>query len=125
MGVTLPLQSDYVEPQQWLGAFAAGSVPPSLEHTFKDADGGAVDLSGGTLAVLIEATAGVTATLGTGTLSFKDTDPTLGTVIYNWGADDMRDPGYYRLQLWVTIGSSKLDSDVFTYVVYDGPGTPP
>lgn len=114
------------EPQQYLGKFSAGAVPPTIEHTYLDFQDAIVDLTGfTTLSVQITASAGVTATLGTGTVQNKSADPTNGTLEYLWGSDDMRDPGFYRLQMWASNGVNKLESDVFVYEVYDGPGSAP
>ena len=120
------LGDEYVgsgEPQQFLGRFASGEIPPALLHQFDDSEDNDVNLVGFTITVNITATAGVTATLGAGTPTLSD-GPT-GVGQYAWHSDDMSQPGSYRLQMWASNGTNKYASDVFTYIVYDGPGTAP
>ena len=109
-----------------LGAFAAGAIPPPYENTFLDFDGVAVDISGfGTLQMNVESTPTVTGPLGDGTIGFT-TDGTDGKVTYNWSATDMAEPGNYSAQMWVADGSTQIyESDLLTYLVYDGPGSAP
>ncbi len=109
------------EPQQDLGQFAAGAIPPSIENLYTDFDDAVVDLTGFT--TLVTRIDGPTAAVLTpGTPTVKGSDPTLGTLIYAFGANDMLAPGFYRLQMWASNGTIKLESDVFIYEVYDGPG---
>lgn len=109
------------EPQQYLGLFSSGAVPPAVEHTYLDFNDAVVDLTGyTTLVARIDGPTGATLTPSTPTV--KSGDPLLGTLIYAWDASDMLIPGFYRLQLWASNGTNKLESDVFTYEVYDGPG---
>lgn len=109
------------EPQQDLGQFAAGAIPPSIENLYTDFDDAVVDLTGfTTLVTRIDGPSGASLTPGTPVV--KGGDPTLGTLIYTFTATDMLVPGFYRLQMWASNGTIKLESDVFTYEVYDGPG---
>lgn len=112
--------------KQELGAFAAGAIPPPYEHTFKDFDGVAVDLSAfATLQMNIEAIPGVTGPLGTGTIDFT-TDGADGSVTYSWSADDMAEPADYEAQMWVYNDvNQRYESDLLTYRVYNGPGSAP
>lgn len=108
-----------------LGAFAAGAVPPPIEHQYLDFDGVQVDLTGfSTLSMNIEALPSVTGPLGGGTIEFV-TDGTDGWVRYTWVADDMAEPSSYTGQMWASNGTNRYESDLFLYTVYDGPGSAP
>lgn len=108
-----------------LGAFAAGAIPPPIEHQYLDFDGLAVDLTGfTTLSMNIEASPTVSGTLGGGTIEFK-TDGTDGWVVYTWVVDDMAEPSGYVGQMWASNGTNRYESDLFIYSVYDGPGDAP
>lgn len=122
IGLNPDFQVDFAgEPQQDLGQFASGAVPPPIENTYKDFNGAIVDLTGfSTLVTRIDGPSGASLTPSTPTN--KDADPTNGTLIYNFTSSDMLVPGFYRLQMWASNGTIKLESDVFTYEVYDGPG---
>lgn len=108
-----------------LGAFAAGEVPPPLQITFRDFDGNAVNLTGfGNLQMNIEEELGANQNpLGTGTITA--TDAPNGVIEYTWVRDDMLDIGEYTAQAWVDDGVNYFASDLYTYSIYDGPGTPP
>lgn len=111
--------------KQELGAFAEGAIPPPFEHTFTDFDGLAVDVSGFTMQMNIEAIPTVPDTLGGGTIGYT-TDGTDGKVTYNWSATDMTTAADYSAQMWVSNGTTqKYESDLLTYRVYDGPGSAP
>jgi len=108
-----------------LGAFAAGEIPPILQHTYKDYDGVVVDVSSfSTLAMNVEAIPDVTGPLGAGTIEF-DSDGSDGKVNYTWVADDMAEPSSYSAQMWVSSGTNRFASDLIIYTVYDGPGDAP
>lgn len=111
---------------QELGGFANGAIPPPFEHTYLDIDGAIVDVS--TFAVRamnIVSDPTVTGPLGTGTIGFT-TDGTDGKVTYQWSTTDMADAGEYEAQMWVSNGTDqKYESDLLTYLVYDGPGSAP
>lgn len=108
-----------------LGAFAAGEVPPPLQITFLDFDGAAVNLTGfaDVQMNIEEEIGGNTNPLGTGTITV--TDAANGIVEYTWVRNDMLDPGEYTAQAWVDDDINFFASDLYTYSVYDGPGTPP
>jgi len=114
--------------KQELGAFAEGAIPPPFEHTYRDFDGIAVDLSvgGWTMQMNIEAVPAVTGPLGGGIIAFT-TDGTDGKVTYQWSATDMLEASDYEAQMWVrnAAGTQKYESDLLTYRVYDGPGSAP
>lgn len=115
--------STQTEPQQHLGNFAVGAVPPSFEQQFTDSSGDALPINGYSVTTNIVST-NPDATPGSGSTSLTG-DGSDGKVTYAWHADDMAYPGFYRLQMWATLGSAKYESDVFTYAVYDGPGDAP
>jgi hypothetical protein len=108
-----------------LGAFAQGEVPPPLVVTFTDFDSNVVDLTGfASLQTNIQEEIGNNQNpLGTGTTVL--TDAVGGEVTYTWVRDDMADTGEYEAQVWVNNGTNYFASDLYTYSVYDGPGTPP
>jgi hypothetical protein len=112
--------------KQELGAFAEGAIPPPFEHTYKDFDGIAVDISAFAVHTMnIEATPSVAGTLGAGTIGFT-TDGTDGKVTYNWAVGDMLYGADYEAQMWVSNGATqKYESDLLTYRVYNGPGSAP
>lgn len=108
-----------------LGDFAAGEIPPPIEHTFLDFDGVVVDLTGfSTLAMNVEAIPEVTGPVGDGSIDM-DVDPATGKVSYTWSATDMAEPSGYTGQMWVSNGTNRYASDLFKYKVYDGPGDAP
>ena len=105
-----------------LGVFAAGECPYPFEHTFNDANGNPINISGWTITVYIEGPDG--PALGTGTPSI--TDGPNGATEYPWAENDFQSPGKYKMLLWVYDGAStRLASDLVTYEVYDGPGPTP
>ncbi len=105
-----------------LGAFAEGEVPPDLQITYTDFDGNVVPLAGFSTQMNIqEELAGD----GFGTGSITVTDAPNGEVTYVWVRGDMTAAGEYTAQAWVTNGTKYFASDLFTYSVYDGPGTQP
>lgn len=108
-----------------LGAFAAGEVPPPLVVTYLDFNENPVNLVGFTnLQVNIDEELGANQNpLGTGTITL--TDAANGVLEYGWVRDDMLDIGEYTTQAWVNNGVNFFASDLYTYTVYDGPGTPP
>lgn len=107
-----------------LGAFAAGEVPPPLQITFLDFDGVAVPLGGfSNLQMNIEEEIDKALPLGGGTIVV--TDAPNGVVEYTWVKNDMLVVGQYTAQAWVDDTINYFASDLYTYTVYDGPGTPP
>lgn len=113
------------EPQQYLGQFPVGAAPLKLTHQYKNADGTPIgDISGFDLTITFEYEGdGTPPTLGTGTHQIED--GATAVVSYQWMQDDMTAVGFYRVQLWADNNANFFHSDVFTYHVYDGPGTPP
>jgi len=110
--------------KQELGAFAAGAIPPPVEHTYTDFNGVPIDISSfSTRQMNIEAIPPVTGPLG-GAVAFT-TDGTDGKVTYTWSATDMAQPSTYTAQMWVSNGTNKYESDLLLYAVYDGPGDAP
>lgn len=111
---------------QELGGFADGAIPPPFEHTFLDHDGVPVDISTFTVfAMNITSDPVVGGPLGDGNIDFT-TDGIDGKVTYEWSATDMASPGRYRAQMWVSNATTqKYESDLITYLVYDGPGSAP
>ncbi len=106
-----------------LGAFAEGEVPPDLQITFTDFDGNAVNLTGfASIQMNIEEEL---AGDGFGTGGITATDAAGGEVTYVWVRADMTTAGEYTAQAWVNNGTKYFASDLFTYSVYDGPGTQP
>jgi hypothetical protein len=105
-----------------LGVYAAGEIPYPLTHTFKDSKGTVIDLTGFTESVKVEGP-DENGSYGTGAVAI-DGDPTTGKVSYTWVLDDMTDVGKYTMLLWVTDGSNNLASDLITWEVFDGPGSP-
>jgi hypothetical protein len=99
-----------------LGGFVQGSVPPPIEHTFYDEDGARYDLTTWTISAF--SVNGPGPVTGTPVLD-PDSD---GTVVYEWGPDDMSVPGTYEGIIWVQddalAPSLKLASGVFTWRVY-------
>lgn len=106
---------------QDLGTFAAGEVPYPLEHTFKDADGVVIDLTGFNAWVSFE---GDISGAGTGSVDI-DGDPTTGKVTYTWVYADMSTEGKVAFLIWVEDDVNQIASDQFKYSVYDGPGATP
>lgn len=109
---------------QDLGVFAAGEVPFPLLHTYKDANGVEIDITGWTPTVQFEVTEGSITGVGTGAVAIED-GPN-GQVSYTWVHADMAEACKVSLIIWVEDGTNQLASDKFKYAVYDGPGdTPP
>jgi hypothetical protein len=108
-----------------LGAFSAGEVPPDLQIKFTDFDGNAVPLTGFTAEIRIAEELG--ELVGAGVIAI--TDAPNGVATYEWVRDDMITVGQYLVQAWVLEGtdpdSKRYASDLYTYIVYDGPGEPP
>jgi len=112
------------EPQQHLGNWAQGAIPASLTNQYTEDDGVTpIPVTGATVTVQIECTNPAATGLGAGTPTVSD--GANGIVAYAWAAADTAEPGFYRLQFWAEVGSQKYESDVFTYQVYDGPGSAP
>ena len=105
-----------------LGVFAAGEVPFPLEHTYKDANGTAIDMTGWSVSVTAEGPED-TGSYGAGTVVF--TDEAGGVAEYTWAATDFIDVGKYTMLLWAEDGTNRLASDLFVWEVYDGPGDTP
>lgn len=110
-----------------LGVYAAGEIPASLVHVFKDSDKAPIPITGWTLKGF-RITGPDGATVGTGTYSFNDAPN--GSVTYEWVSDDMQSIGKYQGVMWIQNASSsptiRLASDLFVWEVYDAPGlTPP
>lgn len=107
-----------------LGAFALGELPYPIKHFFQNATGQAYDITGWTPFVSFE---GDGINLGAGTVTV--TDGSNGEVTYNWTVDDFLTEGPVRMLFWVqntpTTPTVRLASYLFTYTVYDGPGTTP
>ena len=116
--------SEAGEPQQHLGQFPIGSAPLALSHAFKDFDQTPINITGFVVDVIIEYH-GDESPPPTGVGIPAIPLGTNGIVTYQWARDDMAAAGFYRMQIWVNNGSNYLASDVFTYNVYDGPGTAP
>lgn len=107
----------------FLGVFAAGELPFDFQHTFKDANGNAIDLTGYTPTVEFEGPD--VGPYGQGTVAL-DADPTTGIVQYSWHVDDFQDVGKYEFLIWVANATPyRLASDLIKYEVYDGPGPTP
>lgn len=108
-----------------LGAFAAGEIPPPIQHTYRDFDAQPVDLDGfSTLAFNVEATPTVEGPIGDGAIA-RVLPYSSGKVDYTWSATDMAEPATYTAQMWVSDGVNRFASDLFIYVVYDGPEDAP
>ncbi len=106
-----------------LGVFAAGEIPFSLVHQYKDNDKNPIDMSSGwTVFVEIEGPEEDGA-YGTGTVAFSDAST--GRVKYDWDTADFLDFGKYRMLFWTTDGTNRLASDLVVWEVYDGPGATP
>jgi hypothetical protein len=110
-----------------LGVYAAGEIPASLVHVFKDNDKVPIPITGWTLkGFRIEGPEGSTAGLG----SYDITDAPNGEVTYTWVEADMQLPGKFSGLMWIqnapTNPTIRLASYLFVWEVYDGPGnTPP
>lgn len=106
---------------QDIGKYAAGEIPPAVQHQYLDTAGDPLDISGFTATAFIESSPTNTG-LGDGSISIVDAPN--GIVQYVWDEDDMANPGGYRLQLWVEngAGTQRYASDIFSYQVYDGVG---
>jgi len=110
-----------------LGVYAAGEIPASLVHVFKDNDKVPIPISGWTLkGFRIEGPDGSIA--GQGTYDFSDAPG--GEVTYTWVNGDMQVAGKFSGLMWIqnaaTDPTIRLASYLFVWEVYDGPGnTPP
>lgn len=111
-------------PEIDLGWFAEGAIPPNIVHTYVDYDGEIVDLTGYSSYMQIEAFPPVQNPLGIGAIQIV-APATNGQVEYSWHENDMLQASSYQAQMWVTNGTKRYESDVFKYIVYDGPGTYP
>jgi len=111
-----------------LGVYAAGEIPASLVHVFKDNEKNPIPITGWTLKGFRITGPDGAATLGAGSYSITDGDN--GAVTYVWISDDMQTIGTYSGVMWVqnapTDPTIRLASDLFVWDVYDAPGeTPP
>lgn len=110
-----------------LGVYAAGEIPASLVHVFKDNDKVPIPITGWTLkGFRITGPDGSTAGLG----DYSITDAPNGEVTYTWVNDDMQVAGKFSGVMWIQNAVSnptiRLASDLFMWEVYDAPGnTPP
>ena len=107
----------------FLGVFAAGELPFDFQHTFQDANGNDIDLTGYTPTVEFEGP-DEAGTYGQGSVAL-DMDPTTGIVSYTWHTNDFQDVGKYEFVIWVDNGTYRLASDLVKYEVYDAPGPTP
>jgi hypothetical protein len=109
-------------PKQQIGPFFVGERPPALTHTFTDADGNAINLSGHTIRFVV---VGVddsddTGMGGNGTLETAAS----GIVSYTFSDADMATEGMFRGQFWAGNGTRRYASDIFEYVVVTGTTAP-
>lgn len=104
-----------------LGVYASGEIPFPLVHTFKDNDGIVIGLAGFTETAKAEGP-DEDGTYGAGAVAI--TDEPGGEVTYTWVLGDFTDVGKYKMLLWVADGNNQLASDLITWEVFDGPGTP-
>lgn len=108
-----------------LGEFYAGEIPYPYEHTFKDGNKAAINLTGWTLlGFYIE---------GPLTVIRDDTyfsrDDVNGKVTYSFVEADMQEPGNYKALVWIanapTAPTIRLASDLVVWKVLDGPEATP
>ena len=105
-----------------LGVFAAGEIPFPLQHTYKDAQSVAIDMTGWSVSTTAEGP-DESGSYGSGAVVF--TNEAGGEVEYTWVAADFQDVGKYNMLIWAEDGTNRLASDLFVWEVYDGPGATP
>lgn len=105
-----------------IGPYSTGEIPEPILVSYKDATGTAIDLTGFSAAVAIEAIDQTVAGLGAGAVTI--TDPAAGVVRYVWAAADFTTDGCYRLQLWVGNGTNRYASVPFEYFVTTNTSAP-
>lgn len=111
-----------------LGVYAAGEIPASLVHVYKDANKAVIPITGWTLKGF--RITGPDGAVGIGVGDYSISDGPNGEVTYVWISDDMQTIGAYSGVMWVQNMASdptvRLASFLFVWEVYDAPGaTPP
>lgn len=111
-------------PVQRIGPYTIGESPITLEITFKDSLGVAINLTGYTAKFAITKADGSGTVVPAGTATI--TDPTGGKVDYDWDDADIATAGHFRAQMWVnnTTTGVTLASDLFEYFVRAGTTKP-
>lgn len=81
----------------FIGLYVTGERPDPLEHTFLDADGAPIDLTGYTASAVIQAP---NAATGVDVTGVSVPSPATGTVRVDLGSL-INTPGTWRLEVWV------------------------
>ncbi len=109
--------TDHVKVQR-IGPYTKGEIPRPLDITITDENDVAIDLTGFTADMVIEAVDQTIAGLGAGTSTVQSPE-TAGVTRYVWLAADFTTAAQYRAQMWVNKAGTRYASDVFEYVVED------
>lgn len=111
-------------PVQRIGPYTTGESPITLEITFKDSLGVALNLTGYTAKFAIEKADGSGDVTPAGTPTVADA--LNGKTDYDWDDADVATPGHFRAQMWVNnvITGVTLASDLFEYFVRDATTKP-
>jgi len=97
----------------------AGEIPEPLAHTFLDADGTAMNLTGFDASAVWEHTDGTT-----GTLSCSAGDST-GEISATVSAAAVASTGVVDVVVWVGNGSNRYASPIWRLLIADPPGAAP
>lgn len=100
-------------------SFAAGEKPEPLAHTYLDADGGPVDLTGYNVRATWQHTDGTTGEL-TGSTSGSD-----GTATVTLPSTPLATPGVLDVVVWAGNGTERLASPIYRLSIFDPPHTAP
>lgn len=99
-----------------LSPWYVGQTLPIASLTFQDDGGNALNLTGGTLSVIIHSVSGAASdTAGAGT--FNTTNAALGQATYTWAAADVATAGTYTLIFKVTYSGGVVICDPITWQV--------
>jgi hypothetical protein len=99
---------------QVIGPYFVGEKPQAIIVAFTDADGAAINITGYTPQFVIETDAGGAITEAGSAALVSGAG---GTAQYTWGAADLATAGWYRGQLWVGNGTTRISSRVFRWEV--------
>ena len=98
-----------------------GQTLPALAITLLDDDNAPVNLTGATLALLIESestTGSTNEPVGAGTWTI--TNATAGQATYAWAAADVATAGQYQLRVVVTLPNGTVKTDAVPWSVVQG-----